>query len=62
MRHTLAFKVVVKQLLQLGAEGTKQTPGASEASTLADVGGGLGFLAVTSIMALEDVVALERVA
>lgn len=45
MRHTLAFKVVAKQLLQLGAEGTKQAPGASEASTLAAVGGGLGFLA-----------------
>lgn len=62
MCHTLAFKVVAKQFLQLGAEGTKQDPGASEASTLADVGGGLGFLAVTSIMALDNVVALERVA
>lgn len=30
MCHTLAFKVVAKQLLQLGAEGTKQAPGASE--------------------------------
>lgn len=48
MCHTLAFKVVAKQLLQLGAEGTKQDP--------------LASLLVTSIMALEDGVALEHVA
>lgn len=55
MCHTLAFKVVAKQLLQLGTEGTKQDPRTSEAVALAS-------LLVTSIMALEDGVALEHVA
>lgn len=55
MCHTLAFKVVAKQLLQLGAEGTEQDPRTSEAVALAS-------LLVTSIMALEDGVALEHVA